>query len=245
MGLLTDKVAIITGGAAGIGRAMAERFHAEGARILLVDINGKQNETASQIGPEVIGFQADVTKAADVKAMVDAAVEHFGRLDILLNNAGTDGASVSITEYPEDEYDRVLAVNGKSVFLGMKYAIPVMRKQGSGAIVNTASTAGVVGFANMPAYCASKGAVVQLTRSAAMECAGEAIRINAICPGPITTAMTASIPADIMELVIGRTPMGRYGNPDEMAKVALFLASDLGSYVTGAVMMADGGMTAQ
>lgn len=245
MGLLTDKVAVVTGGSAGIGRAMAERFYAEGARILLVDINGRQDDVAALIGPDVMGFQADVTKAADVKAMVDAAVQRFGRLDILLNNAGTDGASVSITEYPEEEYDRVMTVNGKSVFLGMKYAIPVMRQQGGGAIVNTASTAGVVGFANMPAYCASKGAVVQLTRSAAMECAGEGIRINAICPGPIRTAMTANIPADIMEMVVSRTPMGRYGDPDEMAKVALFLASDLGSFVTGAIMMADGGMTAQ
>ncbi|WP_221794108.1 SDR family NAD(P)-dependent oxidoreductase [Aquisediminimonas sediminicola] len=245
MGILKDKVAIITGGSSGIGRAMAERFHAEGARVLLVDINGKQDAVAAEIGPNASGFQADVTKAADVKAMVDAAVERFGRLDILLNNAGTDGVSVSITEYPEEEYERVLAVNVRSVFLGMKYAIPVMRKNGGGAIVNTASTAGVVGFANMPAYCASKGAVVQLTRSAAMECAHEGIRINAVCPGPIRTDMTANIPADIMKAVVGRTPMARYGEPDEIAKVALFLASDLGSFVTGAVMLADGGLTAQ
>ncbi len=245
MGLLKDKCAIITGGASGIGRAMAERFHAEGASILLVDINGKQYDTAAAIGPNTIGFQADVTKATDVQAMVNAAVERFGQLDILVNNAGTDGASVSITEYPEEEYDRVLAVNGKSVFLGMKYAIPVMRKAGGGAIINTASTAGVVGFGNMPAYCASKGAVVQLTRSAAMECAEQGVRINAVCPGPIRTEMTANIPADIMKAVIGRTPMARYGVPDEIAKVALFLASDLASFVTGAVMLADGGMTAQ
>lgn len=245
MPLLDGKVAIITGGASGIGRAIAERFYSEGARLMLVDFSGKQDAVAAELGENASGFQADVTKASDVKAMVDATLDRFGQLDILINNAGTDGQSVSIVDYPEDEYERVMAVNSRSVFLGMKYAIPAMLAAGGGAIVNTASTAGVVGFGQMPAYCASKGAVVQLTRSVAMEFADRNIRVNAVCPGPIATDMTINIPADIMQQVIARTPLGRYGEPDEIAKVVLFLASDLGSFVTGTAMLADGGLTAQ
>ena len=176
--------------------------------------------------------------------MVDEAVRRFGRLDILVNNAGIDGLCVATPDYPEEEFDRVMAVNCRSVFLGMKYAIPEMLKAGGGSIVNTASTAAVNGFAMMPAYCASKGAIVQLTKATAMEFATRGIRVNAICPGPVRTEMTVQIPAAIMKRVIDRTPMARYAEPEEIAKTVVFLASDQSSYVTGVAMLADGGQSA-
>jgi len=244
MNALTGKVAIVTGAGGGIGAAITEAFCREGARVVAVDINGRESALAGRLGEGCVGFHADVAKSADVRAMVDEAVRRFGRLDILVNNAGIDGLCVATPDYPEEEFDRVMAVNCRSVFLGMKYAIPEMLKAGGGSIVNTASTAAVNGFAMMPAYCASKGAIVQLTKATAMEFATRGIRVNAICPGPVRTEMTVQIPAAIMKRVIDRTPMARYAEPEEIAKTVVFLASDQSSYVTGVAMLADGGQSA-
>jgi NAD(P)-dependent dehydrogenase (short-subunit alcohol dehydrogenase family) len=243
MNALTGKVAIVTGAGGGIGSAITEAFCAEGASVLAVDINGRQSALAQRLGDCCVGFHADVTQSADVKAMVAEAVRRFGRLDVLVNNAGIDGLCVPTPDYPEEEFDRVMAVNCRSVFLGMKFGIPEMLKTGGGSIVNTASTAAINGFAMMPAYCASKGAIVQLTKAAAMEFATRGIRINAICPGPVRTEMTVQIPAAIMKKVIDRTPMARYAEPEEIAKTVVFLASDQSSYVTGFAMLADGGQS--
>jgi NAD(P)-dependent dehydrogenase (short-subunit alcohol dehydrogenase family) len=244
MSVLTGKVAIVTGAGGGIGSAIAEAFCREDASVVAVDISGRQSAVAERLGHRCVAVHADVTKSADVKAMVQEAVIRFGRLDILVNNAGIDGLCVATPDYPEEEFDRVMAVNCRSVFLGMKYAIPEMLKTGGGSIVNTASTAAINGFAMMPAYCASKGAVVQLTKATAMEFATRGIRVNAICPGPVRTEMTVQIPAEIMKRVISRTPMARYAEPEEIAKTVVFLASDQSSYVTGITMLADGGQTA-
>lgn len=243
MNALTGKVAIVTGAGGGIGSAITEAFCAEGASVVAVDINGKQTALAQRLGDRCVGFHADVTQSADVRAMVEEAVRRFGRLDVLVNNAGIDGLCVPTPDYPEEEFDRVMAVNCRSVFLGMKFGIPVMLKTGGGSIVNTASTAAINGFAMMPAYCASKGAIVQLTKAAAMEFATRGIRVNAICPGPVRTEMTVQIPAAIMKKVIERTPMARYAEPEEIAKTVVFLASDQSSYVTGFAMLADGGQS--
>jgi len=244
MNALTGKVAIVTGAGGGIGSAITETFCREGARVVAVDISGRESDVAAPLGDRCVAFRADVTTSADVRGMIQEAVGRFGRLDILVNNAGIDGLCVATPDYPEEEFDRVMAVNCRSVFLGMKYAIPEMLRTGGGSIVNTASTAAVNGFAMMPAYCASKGAIVQLTKATAMEFATRGIRVNAICPGPVRTEMTVQIPAAIMKRVIDRTPMARYAEPEEIAKTVAFLASDQSSYVTGVAMLADGGQSA-
>ncbi|MGE3600077.1 MAG: SDR family NAD(P)-dependent oxidoreductase [Dehalococcoidia bacterium] len=244
MNALTEKVAIVTGAGGGIGSAITEAFCGEGASVVAVDINGRQNALAEKLGDRCVAFHANVAQSADVKAMIQAAVRRFGRLDILVNNAGIDGLCAATPDYPEEEFDRVMAVNCRSVFLGMKHAIPEMLKTGRGSIVNTASTAGVNGFAMMPAYCASKGAVVLLTKATAMEFATKGIRVNAICPGLVRTEMTIQVPAAIVKRAIDRTPMARYAEPEEIATTVVFLASDQSSYITGATVMVDGGQSA-
>lgn len=244
MGLLTGRVAIVTGAASGIGAAIAETFHREGAKVVALDISGKQDVLVERLGSDCVAATADVSQSADFERVISETVGRFGRLDILVNNAGIDGQIAPTTDYDEAEFDRVLAVNSKSVFLGMKFAIPEMLKSGGGAIVNTASTASLVGFSHMPAYCASKGAVLMLTKTAALEFAKQGIRVNAICPGPTKTEMTKNLPADLIDQVVASTPIGRYAEASELANAALFLASDLSSYVTGAYLAVDGGYLA-
>lgn len=245
MGLLKGKVALVTGAGSGIGAAIAERFAQESAEVYAVDVTGRQEQLAERLGGWCTPLHADVSRKEDVRAMIQKTVESAGRLDILVNNAGIDGAIALTADYDEDEFDRVMAVNARSVFLGMKYAIPEMLKTGGGAIINTASTASLVGFSRMPAYCASKGAVLMLTRTAALEYAQQGIRVNAICPGPTRTEMTNHLPADLIAHVVNTTPIGRYADAAELASSALFLASDLSSYVTGTYLAVDGGyMTA-
>lgn len=244
-GRLDGKVAVITGASknAGIGAAMARLFCREGAKVLVVGLSGKQNEVAESIGSACLPFRADVSKSAEVQAMLNEAVSRFGRLDILVNNAGVEGAMVPTEVYPEEEFDRVWSINVGSVFLGMRYAIPLMLKTGGGSIVNTSSMSSVVAFPTMPAYCASKSAVSMLTKVVAVENAAKGIRANVICPGPVATDMIAGMPADYIKAVNDAVPLHRMADPSEVADLGLFLASDESSFITGSSIVIDGGYT--
>lgn len=243
-GRLMGKVAVVTGAGSGMGEAMARRFVEEGARVVAADVSGAQEETATRAGPDCIACQADVSSSADVQRMIGLAVERFGRLDILCNNAGIQGPLAATADYDEDEWDRVIAVNLKGVFLGMKYAIPrMLETAGKGSIVNTSSMASIVAFPTLPAYSASKGGVSILTRLTAAEYAGKGIRVNAIAPGAIDTGMTRGMPQEYLQAAVNATLMGRIGTPEEIANLALFLASDEASFITGTETAVDGGYT--
>src|SRR4051812_13440828 len=218
-GRLAGKVAVITGAGSGIGAATAEAFHREGGKVVVADISGQQEGVAKRIGDGCLAVHADVAKGDDVKKMLAAAVENFGRLDILHNNAGIDGVVANTGEYSEQDFDHVWSINGRAVFLGMRYAIPIMLEQGGGSIVNTASMASMNAFPGMPAYCAAKGAVLMLTKTPAAEYAPKGIRVNPICPGAIRTAITASLPEELIQGVISLTPMGRMADPSEVANL--------------------------
>ena len=251
---LKDKVAIITGAASGIGRASAFKFAREGASVVAVDGQREANEeTAASIraeGGKATAVQADVTDAAAVRRMVEAATEEYGRLDILFNNAGISIGG-TVLEMDEETFDRLFAVNVKGVFLGCKAAIPVMVAQGGGVILNTASQLGTVGSKASVAYPATKGAVIQLTRCLALDHAPDGIRVNSICPGPVDTPMVHRLrqasgdPEAAMRSRIERIPLGRIGQASEMADVAAYLCSDEASFITGAAILADGGWTTQ
>ena len=243
-GRLEGKVAVITGAGSGIGAATAKVFHREGAKVVAADVSGLQEEVAKSLGEGCLAVHADVSKSEDVRKMLAAAVETFGRIDILHNNAGIDGAVAHTGEYEEADFDKVWSINGRGVFLGLRYAIPIMLETGGGSIINTASMASMVAFPGMPAYCAAKAAVVMLTKNAAAEYAGRGIRVNAISPGPIRTAITDSLPPELIKGVVDATPIGRFGDPSEVANLALFLASDESSFITGSEMLIDGAYTA-
>jgi len=241
--MLSDKVAVITGAGSGIGAAMAEAFNGAGAKVVLADVSGQQEEVAKRLGDGCVAIHADVTKGSDIQAMLDAATTHFGRLDIVCNNAGIDGDLGPIGQCSEENYDRVMAVNARGVFLGMRYAIPILVAGGGGSIINTASIASTVAFPTMSPYCASKGAILMMTKTAAAEYAGAGVRINCICPGVTQTALVQRLPAALIDGAVALTPMGRVGQPDEMAGAALFLASDAASFITGSAITLDGGYT--
>ena len=243
MGRLQGMVAVVTGAGSGIGAAIAKMYIEEGASVVAVDISGAQEAVAKSLGDKCVPVRADVSKSADIQNMLAVAVEKFGRIDILVNNAGIEGVTVPTAEYPDDAFDKVIAVNLKSVFLGMKHAIPIMLKTGGGAIVNTASTAGLVAFPNMPAYCASKAAVMSLSKTTAMEYVKQGIRVNAICPGAIRTAISDSLPPELIQGVVDATPMARFADPSEVARLAVFLGCDDSSYITGTHVLIDGGYT--
>jgi len=254
VGRLDGKVAVITGGAGGIGISAANLFLREGAEVLLVDLSEDALSDAVQ-GLEsnrVSAFVADVTSKADNQAMIAAAQERYGGVDIFLANAGIEGDVRPLVDYDEARFDQVISVNVKGVFLGLQAAVPALGKRGGGSIVITSSVAGVKGSPGIGPYCASKHAVIGLMKSAAQEYAAQNIRVNTVNPSPVETRMMRSLEAGLAPGDADRAkarmasaiPMHRYGEPDEIAKVMLFLASDESSWVTGAVHMADGGMTA-
>jgi len=239
------KVAVVTGAGSGVGREVARRLHAEGAQLVVSDISGHEADAADELRGAV-AVRADVARPDEIRAVVERAVAEFGGLDVLSNNAGIDGQLGPVETCSEENFDRVVAVNLKGVFFGMQAAIPYLRARGGGAIVNIASTAALVGMPLLGAYCASKGGVVQATRAAAIECAKDRIRVNAVCPGAIDTPLLRKIDETHPEAVAAAeqmTPLGRRAHPKEIAAVAAFLASDDASFVTGTIMAADGGMT--
>jgi NAD(P)-dependent dehydrogenase (short-subunit alcohol dehydrogenase family) len=242
-GRLEGKVAVITGAGSGMGAATAQLFHRQGAKVVLADISGQQESVAKQLGDGAIGVHVDVTKPADAEAMIATAVSTYGKLDILFNNAGIDGLQAPTAEYTKEAWDQVIAVNLDGPFLGMRYGIPAMIKNGGGSIISTASVAARVAFANMPAYCAAKGGVVMLTKTAAVEYAKDNIRVNAILPGVIGTGMIPNLPPDLIKGMAAKTPQNRIADPSEIATVALFLASDDSSFITGESIVVDGGYT--
>jgi NAD(P)-dependent dehydrogenase (short-subunit alcohol dehydrogenase family) len=245
-----NKVVIVTGSAFGIGRATALAFSKKGAKIALVDWS-EDTETLTQIkqaGGEAIFIKCDVSKKEEVKAMVEKTVATFGSLHCAFNNAGIEGASALTADCTEDNWDKTLNVNLKGIWLCMKYQIPEMLKTGKGAIVNCSSVAGLVGFSGLPAYVASKHAVIGLTKTAALEYAKQGIRVNAVCPGVIQTAMMDRLTGKKEEVeaqFIGLEPMNRMGKPEEIANSVVWMCSDEASFITGHAMAVDGGFVAQ
>ncbi|HWO03764.1 MAG TPA: SDR family NAD(P)-dependent oxidoreductase [Methylomirabilota bacterium] len=250
------KVVLITGAAGGIGRATAVRFATEGARLGLVDrARDGLRETLAAVekaGGAGVTVEADVTRSADVARYAAAVAERWGGVDCFFNNAGILGDVRALVDYPEETFDRVIAVNVKGVWLGIKTMAPLLRARGGGVIVNTASIAGLRGSRNLVAYTASKHAVVGLTRTAALELAPAGIRVNAVCPSPIDTAMVQALetgaspsnPAAFHERMAGTIPLRRYGQPEEVAALVAFLCSADAAYITGGIYTVDGGSMA-
>ena len=248
------KVALVTGAAGGIGRATVERLAHEGAAVLLADLPGSALEAVAEAvrasGARAVAAAADVTREAEFQALVERAERELGGLDLLVNNAGIEGVVAPIESYPLEVFDRVLAVNVRGVFLGLRCAGPVLRRRGGGAIVNLASVAGVTGDPSLSAYVASKHAVIGLTRSAALAF-GANVRVNAVCPSPVETRMMRSLEAGlggaqpelVRKMVTERIPAGRYAEPGEVAALIAFLGSDEARFINGSVYTIDGGMT--
>ena len=243
MALLAGRIAVVTGGAQGLGYAIAEEFIAEGARVMLGDLDLDRTHAAADAlgGADVArAARCDVTSGADVDALVAAAVKEFGGLDIMVNNAGIT-RDATMRKMTEEQFDEVIAVHLKGTWNGTRAAAAVMREQGRGAIVNMSSISGKVGLIGQTNYSAAKAGIVGLTKAAAKELAHLGVRVNAIQPGLIRSAMTEAMPQRIWDAKLAEVPMGRAGEPREVATVALFLASDLSSYMTGTVLEVTGG----
>jgi NAD(P)-dependent dehydrogenase (short-subunit alcohol dehydrogenase family) len=249
-GLFARKVAFVTGAGTGIGRAAALAFAREGASVVVADVSEQGNqETARMIeeaGGRTLAVRCDVSRTEDVKASVDKGVEAFGRLDFAFNNAGVEQPVKATADLTDEEWDRIVRVNLRSVFLCMKYEIPLMLKQGGGAIVNTSSGAGVKGIAGQAAYCAAKFGIVGLSKAAALDYAKSNIRVNVVCPGIIDTPMMDRFSGGTTEgreRVIAQEPVGRMGKPEEIAAAVVWLCSDAAAFVVGHAMVIDGGQT--
>lgn len=253
VGSFEGKVALVTGAGSGMGRASARAFAGEGASVVVADVDAEGGErTVSEVreaGGKAVFVQTDVSSAEDVEAMVETAVETFGRLDYAHNNAGIEREALPTADSTEEHWDRAIAVNLKGVWLCMKYEIPKMLEAGGGSIVNTSSTLGLIGMANAPAYVASKHGVVGLTRAAALDYARRGIRVNAVCPGVVRTPMmerglreSPGFGEEVFAMIV---PVGRIGTSEEVAKTVVWLCSEAASYVTGVPVPVDGGLDAQ
>jgi NAD(P)-dependent dehydrogenase (short-subunit alcohol dehydrogenase family) len=252
MGQLDGKVAVITGAASGMGQAASLLFAREGAHVVVADLNVPGGEAvaqaASQAGPRCVFQRTDVAAEADIEALVARALKEFGRLDVMFNNAGIGGALGSIEGIAVEDWDRTQAVCLRGVFLGIKHSVAPMRAQGGGAIVSTASIAGIDGYPNLHAYCAAKAGVVNLTRSTSIELAADKIRVNCIAPGGVSTPILGGgstyNKAATDAALVGAQPLPIAGQPEDIAQAALFLASDAARFVTGHCLVVDGGATA-
>lgn len=251
-GSMENKVALVTGAGSGIGKSVALTFAREGAKVAVADITEDAGravvELISESGGEAFFVRADVSRSADVAALIDTVTSTYGRLDAAHNNAGIEGSSAMTTEATEEDWGRVIAVNLTGVWLCMKYQIPQMLEQGGGAIVNTSSAAGLVGFRRGSAYVASKHGVLGLTKTAALEYAKQGVRINAVCPGAVDTPMMGRLTdhrPHRAEKMAAAEPVGRMGSPQEIAESVVWLCSDAASFVTGHAMAVDGGLVAQ
>lgn len=243
MALLAGRIAVVTGGAQGLGLAIARQFIDEGARVVLGDLDlDRTREAAEQLGGPTLAHavRCDVTSSSQVEGLIAAALEHFGGLHVMVNNAGIT-RDATMRKMTEEQFDEVIAVHLKGTWNGTRAAAAVMREQGSGAIVNMSSISGKVGLVGQTNYSAAKAGIVGLTKAAAKELAHLGVRVNAIQPGLIRSAMTEAMPQRIWDAKLAEVPMGRAGEPDEVAAVALFLASDLSSYMTGTVLEVTGG----
>lgn len=249
---LTGKTALVTGAGSGIGRATALAFARAGANVVIADVDAGAGEETVALTADLPGagmfVRADVSRAADVAALIAAAVKRFGRLDYAFNNAGIQGELSPTAACSEENWDRITGINLKGVWLSMKYEIAQMLEQGGGAIVNNASNFGLVGSVGMPAYSASKHGVLGLTKTAAIEYAASGIRINAVCPGPVHTPLVDAIVArqpEIIEAITAREPIRRMGRPEEIAGAVVWLCSDEASFAVGSILSLDGGYVAQ
>ncbi len=251
-GNYAGKVAFVTGAANGIGRATALAFAREGAHVVVADISEQGNQETvrmiEELGGQAIAVKCDVTRTEDVKAALDKTFETFGRLDFAFNNAGVEQKKAATAEIEEEEWDRIVDINLRGVFLCMKYEIPLLLKQGGGAIVNTSSGAGVIGIKGGAAYTAAKHGVIGLTKAAALDYASQNIRVNAVAPGYIGTPMMDRFTggtAEGREQVIAEEPVGRMGQPEEIANAVVWLCSDAAAFVVGHALVVDGGQTVQ
>ncbi len=245
-----DKVALVTGGSSGIGRATVLAFVRKGTKVVIADWieNQETMDLIENLGGESIFVKCDVSKSADVKTLIEKTINTFGRLDFAFNNAGIEGTSAPTQDCSEENWDKTIDVNLKGIWLCMKYEIPEMLKNRKGAIVNCSSVAGLVGFRGSPAYVASKHGVIGLTKTAALECAKLGIRVNAVCPGIIKTPMIDRATGNKKEAeqqFMAMEPVGRFGLPEEIANAVLWLCSNEASFVTGIEMPVDGGFVAQ
>ncbi|CAN1521333.1 FabG Dehydrogenases with different specificities (related to short-chain alcohol dehydrogenases) [Flavobacteriaceae bacterium] len=245
-----NKVALVTGASFGIGRATAILFAQKGAKVVLVDWheNSETLDFITAFGGEALFIKCDVSQLSEVQKMIQKTISIYGRLDFAFNNAGIEGASATITECSEENWDKTIGINLKGIWGCMKYEIPEMLKNGNGAIVNCASIAGLVGYVGLPAYVASKHGVIGLTKTAALENAKLGIRVNAVCPGAIKTPMIDRLTNNKKEVeaqYAAQEPIGRLGNPNEVANAVIWLCSEAASFVTGHAMAVDGGWTAQ
>jgi NAD(P)-dependent dehydrogenase (short-subunit alcohol dehydrogenase family) len=244
-----NKVAIVTGAGSGIGEAIARQLAEQGAMVVAADLNEKAaSQVAAAIerdGRTAVGIRQDVSDPVSVKKSVEFALEKFGRLDVAVNNAGITGDLAPLADYSLEGWDRVIAVNLSGVFYGMKYQIPAMLRSGGGSIVNIASILGSVAARDSAGYNAAKHGVVGLTKTAALEYSKDGVRVNAIGPGYIDTPLLQALEKEVYDGLVGLHPIGRLGKPEEVAQLALFLASDRASFVTGSYHLVDGGYTAQ